>query len=880
MAGPPTGTVTFLFTDIEGSTKLWERDARRMQAALVRHDEILKSTVEAHSGYVFKMVGDACCAAFSTTPEALEAAVAAQRTIFSEPWEEGFRLRVRMALHSGEAEERGGDYFGPVVNRVARLLSAGHGGQTLLSLATQELVRDDLPEGTDLRDLGERRLKDLFRSERVFQLIAPDLPAGFPPLKTLDARLNNIPPQPTPLVGREKEVAGVCARLRSPTVRLLTLTGPGGTGKTRLGLQVAAELLDEFEGGVFFVALAPISDPELVPSAIAGPLDVTEGADRTLVEAIEAYLQGKELLLVLDNFEQVVEASPLVGELLSASPRLKVLATSRTALRIYGEQAYEVPPLEAPDPGRLLPIHMLNQYEAVRLFVERAQAVKADFSVTRENAPAVAEICARLDGLPLAIELAAARIKLLPPKAMLGRLSSRLKLLTGGARDLPARQRTLRGTIEWSYDLLGEGERTLFARLAVFSGGRTLEAIEAVCDAEGDLPVDALDGVELLLEKSLLRQEDGPEGEPRFVMLETIHEYARERLEESGQAEEIKRAHAEYFLALAEEAQPELDGAQQVEWLERLEAEHDNMRAALSWSQMSETETALRLGGALWRFWYTRGYMSEGRNWLEQALAKNGVVSMPVRAKALMGAGALAYVQGHHDQGEALQAECLALYRELGDKRGMAIALNDLGISSNVRGDYERASAFLEESLELSRELGDAWGVAVVLGSLGWTALVNGDYERATTLSEESLELFRELGDVRAVAYTLGVLGEATLLLGDQEQAMARLAESLTLLRNVGDKDLIADCLRRLAMMAAAQEEAERAARLWGAVEALREDIDAPMLAVERPLQEPYLAASRSRLDKAAWEAAWEEGRSMTPEEAAAYALENIEDRA
>jgi predicted ATPase len=417
-------------------------------------------------------------------------------------------------------------------------------------------------------------------------------------------------------------------------------------------LQAAAELLDGFEDGAYFVALATIDDPALVASAIADPLGVTEGADRTLVEAIEAYLRGKELLLVLDNFEQVVEASPLVGELLSSCPRLKVLATSRTALRLYGEQGYEVPSLEVPDPGRLLPIDKLNQYEAVRLFVERAQAAKVDFSITKENAPAVAEICARLDGLPLAIELAAARIKLLPPQAMLKRLGSRLKLLTGGARDLPTRQRTLRGTIEWSHDLLDKGERTLFARLAVFSGGRTLEAIAAVCDAEGDLPVDALDGVESLLEKSLLRQEEGPEGEPRFVMLETIHEFARERLQASGEAEEVRRLHAEHFLALAEEAEPKLTAPDQVAWLEQLEAEHDNMRAALAWLlEQEEANLALRLEGALWRFWYVHTHLTEGRRWLEEALAKNGRVSASVRAKALNGAGVLALTQCDNEQG-------------------------------------------------------------------------------------------------------------------------------------------------------------------------------------------------------------------------------------
>ena len=489
-------------------------------------------------------------------------------------------MRVRMALHTGAAEEQGGDYFGPPLNRVARLLSAAHGGQVLLSLPTQELVRDVLPLDSELRDLGEHRLKDLARPERGYQLVAPDLPADFPSLRTLESRPNNLPMQPTLLVGREREVEDVRGRLLAPEVRLLTLTGPGGTGKSRLALQSAADLIEEFEDGVFFVALATLTDHTLVTSSVAQVLGVRESGDQPLLEGIKDYLQDKRLLLVLDNFEQVLEAAPQAGEILSAAPRLKVLATSRIPLGIYGEREYAVPPLAIPDPKRLPTLEVLSQYEAVRLFIERAEATKAGFEITSENAPAVAEICARLDGLPLAIELAAARIKLLPPSSILARLTNRLKLLTGGARDLPERQRTLRGAIEWSHTLLDEGEKTLFARMAIFSGGRTLEAIEAVCDAQGDLPMDAFDGVSSLVDKSLLRQEEGPEGEPRFMMLETIHEYAREKLRESGEAEEIGHAHARHFLGLAEEA--ELTGPEQAWWLERLEAEHDNLRTTLA----------------------------------------------------------------------------------------------------------------------------------------------------------------------------------------------------------------------------------------------------------------------------------------------------------
>jgi predicted ATPase len=424
-----------------------------------------------------------------------------------------------MALHTGAAEERDGDYFGPPVNRVARLLSAAYGGQVLLSLPAQELVRDQLPTETTLRDLGEHRLKDHFRPERVFQLVSPDLPSDFPPLRTLDTYRNNLPLQPTPLIGREKEVAEVCERLSRPELRLLTLTGAGGTGKTRLALQAAAELTEDFEDGILFVALAAIRDPQLVVGALAGTLGVKEAGGQPLLESLEYYLGEKRMLLLVDNFEHLLEAAPKVSEMLSGAPNLKVLVTSRIPLRLYGEHEYSVPPLALPDPERLPTVETLTHYEAVRLFVERAQAAKADFSVTNDNAPAVAEICYRLDGLPLTIELAAARIKVLSPQKMLERLGNRLKLLTGGARDLPERQRTLRSTIAWSYGLLEEGEKVLFARLSVFAGGRTMEAIEAICDAEDDLPVDVLDGLASLIDKSLLKQEEGVGGEPRFVML-------------------------------------------------------------------------------------------------------------------------------------------------------------------------------------------------------------------------------------------------------------------------------------------------------------------------------------------------------------------------
>jgi predicted ATPase/class 3 adenylate cyclase len=909
MAGSPTGTVTFLFTDIEGSTKMWERDAATMQAALARHDEILQRAIEANGGYVFKTVGDAFCAAFVSTTDALDAALQGQRTLLAEGWDEGCVIRARMALHSGEAEERAGDYFGPTLNRVARLLSTGYGGQILVSRAARELAGDRLPPGTSLEDLGEKRLKDLTRPERIFQVLAPELPKDFPALKTLDARRNNLPAQPSALVGREREISEVCGRMREPGIRLLTLTGPGGTGKTRLGLQAAADLLDEHRDGVFFVALADINDTALVPTAMAGPLGVVESAELPLEDVLKEYLGRRELLLVLDNFEQVLDAVPLVGKLLSACPKLKVLATSRATLRLNGEQEYPVPPLTLPDPGRLPPVEMLERYEAVRLFAERARAVKPGF-VLDGDAPAVAEICARLDGLPLAIELAAARTRLLPPKAMLKRLGDRLKFLTGGARDLPGRQRTLRGAIDWSHDLLDEEDRHLFRRMSVFSGGRTLEAMEAICDAEGDL--DVLAAVESLLEKSLLRQEEGSEDEPRFVMLETIHEYAREKLEDSGEAVQTRRLHAEYFLALAEEAEPEFVGPDQIAWMDRIEAEHDNMRAALSWCMERREEWALRLAGALEVFWIARCHFSEGRRWSEEALTKVEEVS-PARAKVLQGSGFMAYREGDYEKARQSLEQSLALCRQSGDMKGEARSLCFLGEMATDLHDLKRASGLLAQSASISRRLGDEPDLAYTMNNLGALALYRGDLVEANTTLEEAMVLARDAGHVMTLALCKNNLGVCAMVDRDYETAQALMEEVKELLWAVKDRSSYAILLHNLGLLALLRRDLDRAAdlcaqsigkavdlldrlgvacdldvlaavageqgdipravRLWGAAEALRDAIGAAQPGDEAALLGPFVEAAKIRLEETAWDVAWAEGVAMDQDEAVAYAL-------
>lgn len=908
---PPTGTVTFLFTDIEGSTRLvGALGADRWRPLLERHREIVRDALRAADGLEIQTEGDAFFVVFARPGDAVRAVAAAQRGLQVEPWPGDAVIRVRMGLHTGDGElDADGAYVGADVHRAARIGGAGHGGQVVLSATTAALVTSSLPAGMALRDLGEHRLKDL-QPERLWQLVVDGLPADFPAVRSLDARPNNLPTQLTSFVGRERELAEVDELLQG--TRLLTLTGPGGTGKTRLSLQLAAVAADRFPAGTWFVPLEPIRDPTLVLPTIARSFGLAERAERTSLETLADAIGDDQLLFVLDNFEQVIDAASDLAALLRTCPGVTAIVTSRAVLRIAGEQEYVVPGLPSPpDPSRMSRVELenlpsalrhpdpatLSHYEAVRLFIARAVAVRPGFEVTNENAPAVAAICGRLQGMPLAIELAAARTKLLSPDQILARLEHQLGLLTSTARDLPERQRTLRGAITWSYDLLDEPHRRLLARLSVFRGGWDLAMAEAVLGT-GDGPaldgpgLDILEGLSSLADQSLVRSVDVGD-EPRFDLFESIREFAGEMLTEAGETAAVCERHALAFLALAEAAAPHLSGEEQRTWLERLERDHDNLRAALAWAAgRRDPEIAIRLAFALWRFWQQRGYLREARRELEELDGLDWEPSPTLRARLAEAAGGVAYWQADLDAAARWYDAALEEWEQLGDEREVANALYNRGyvevasmqtIMAENDGEEARrlcqaqgaeARRRFDRALAIYRAIGDRVGEANVLWGLGGLEAFLGDQEAAEPWFRQSLELHRAAGHRTMEAWSLHMLSLSLLDQRRLDEALEVSRHALRHFHQSGDVSGITLCLDALAAIALGGEDLARSGRLWGAARALQLASGADLAQWDEGLFETLKDLSpRTRIPADELARLAEEGRTMGLDRTVAYAM-------
>ena len=920
---------TLLFTDIEGSTRLWEQEGERMSRALAEHDRLSREAVEAHRGVIVKMTGDGMYAAFGDAVAALEATALLQQSLDALAAGNHVPLKVRAGLHAGLVERRDKDLFGSPVNRAARIMKAAHGGQILLSQAVVDLVQSRLPADLVVRDLGAVRLRDLATSEHVYQLVHPKLRQQFPALRSLEATPNNLPPQVTSFIGRERELAE--AKKLLETTRLLTLLGMGGLGKTRLSLQIGADMLDQHPDGVWFVDLAPIRDPGLVPNAAAHALGVREEPGRPITQTLCGHLREHKLLLILDNCEHLIGASAsLATALLHAAPNVRMLATSREALRVPGEQTYSVMPLAVPrrgDPETLL------RSEAVQLFVERARLQRPDFTVTERDAAAVAELCARLDGIPLALELAAARLRSLSVADINSRLHDRFKLLTGGSRVALERQQTLRALVNWSYDLLHESEQIVLDRLSVFSGGFDLHAAEIVCGADPIPPEDVLDLVTSLVEKSLVMVEQEARGS-RYGLLETIKQFAQEHLAQrhdlQGTIREIASEHlktrgdfdatvvrhCDYYLGLAKEARPRLDGPDQAEWLRRLEVDLDNLRAgiALALSGGIDPVNAVKFEVALMTFRILRGYATEARGNLKKALALPALQDAAVaRAHALYVAGALATVQGDHAEATRMLTDCLAIRRTLGNPQEIAATLSTLSILHLRRGDTEMAREHELEALAIFQKVGDRVGEAACLLTLGEIAVRGDDVEAARKVFEQCLGLSRSIRQLEVEAECERNLGELALGAGDIDGAQARFGRSLKVCRDAEDKrnEAIAvwclgktdaargqyeaafarfaeamrvfesfqmnaeilDCLEDGASLRHATGCHDDAVRLLAATDAIRGRLAIPRSRYQEASRQRTIDALRATLDAASFEGAAKDGALWGLDDAIEHAL-------
>lgn len=897
MTARPTGTVTFLFTDIEGSTRLWDQYPDHMRDALARHDRIVREAAAAHDGYVFSTAGDAFSVAFARPEQALEAALGAQKALAVQQSADHLPIIVRMAIHSGTASEREGDYFGTAPNRCARLLAVANGGQVLLTEATHGMVKDHPPAGASFRDLGSHRLRDLSVSEQVFALVHPDV-ASTQAIRSLSVLPNNLPVQLTTFVGRAQELEEAAKLLRES--RLLTVAGVGGSGKTRLALQVASELLDEYPDGVWLCELAPVTEPEGVTRAVAAALAVTELPGRPLEMAIIEHLRYRELLLIFDNCEHLIESASRLGErMLASAPGLSILATSRELLGVPGEVPYQLRSMSLPDQSDLL--SSVTGFDSIQLFAARGEAARSGFKVNDANAGAVVQVCRRLDGMPLAIELAAARLRVLAPEQIAARLDDRFRLLTGGSRTALPRQQTLQAAIDWSYDLLDTKERILFDRLSVFQGF-TLEAAEAVCAADPIERDEVLDLVSHLVDKSLVATTEGHDG-VRYRLLETLRQYGAEHLSQRVETDAVRLRHLAHYRHLADEAMPHLRGPDEETWLDRLEQDHDNLRQALRWAiDAGEAELGQSLAGILYRFWMIRFHVDEGRSWLDEVLAiMNGTESS--RSRARLGAGTLAQIQSDLPSARRHLEEAVAGLRAVGDDMLLPAAVNNLGFVLADLGDLAQAAALFEEELSVANERNDLVSVAFGHMSIAGIELARGRIEQGVERYRAAVEAARAsssrdlLGGMLASSglalltvdeldpaeryiaelFEMGrqptAPGRHLVLAGIMASRRGRVLEGLELMRTgiVNFRTLpgyqrITGYLRGVfdewAGVAASQGEGERAATLLAAAEQLRQG--ASRMPHEQAAFDRRLDQVKRTTEPAAFEKAWQRGEAMS----------------
>jgi predicted ATPase/class 3 adenylate cyclase len=907
----PTGTVTFLFSDIEGSTQRWETHREAMKAAVARHERLMSDAIKRHGGYVFKSLGDAFCAAFPTAPQALSAAIDAQRALAKEDFASVDGLRVRMGLHTGYAEERNADYFGPAVNRVARLMSIGHGGQILLSGVTRDLAHSDLPAAVTLIDLGSHRLKDLTEAEQVWGLAIDGLPADFPPLKSLDTIPNNLPIQPTSFRGREHDLEEVKSLLNQH--KLLTLFGSGGVGKTRLALQVGAEVLEHYPDGVWLADFAPITDPELVSSIIAKELGMTQAEGRRVDESISQWLKRKKLLLILDNCEHVLEAVAGVADaVIRSCPDVRLLATSRQALDISGEGVYRLPSLATPEKLAGLRSAEALDYGAIVLFVDRAKAADNRFALTDDNAPVVADICRRLDGIPLAIELAAARVKVLSIPNLAQRLNERFKILTGGSRSALPRQKTLSALIDWSYDLLAPQEQLLFTRVAIFAGGFSLDAATAVCAGEGLDDIDVLNLLSSLTDKSLVVADTGGKQE-RYHLLESTRAYSLDKLAATDERERLARRHAEYFRDQAQAADKRYGTGSTLAWFADVEQELDNYRAALEWGLTQGHDAALgaAIAGALEQLWFRGGLVVEGRYWIEPTLGRIDATENPqivarlwralgafyaakraceaaekalslyeaandghgaARARAVLAFGL--YQMGRLDEAREVNARALASMRESGDKAGVARCLNLHATIATSPATQPEARDRYAQALAASKALGDELGTAIVLGNLGELEFAEGNPEQALRSVSEALAMDPRRGvDTLNLAVYRSNSAAYQAALGDIDGALASAREGLSSARQAQEAMMTAVALQHSAMLGALSGKLQGAARLLGYVHVQLKELGVTRGPTEQWSYEKLMATLREHLSGPEIEKLAAEGAAWSEDQAVEEAL-------